>query len=109
MKIYTFYNSTAKEIEDAKYDSDFITTINMGGHRELSIADRFYDLGLDDELLKILKTFNEDILDVNTETCQYTVKEDKITFKKNRKLPFTRLSRGERIFVLSWQIKLDNI
>lgn len=77
---------------------NLLERIDMEGEFETDLCDKFSKLKLDGSLLEILKTFNEHIIYIDTEVQQYMIEKD----GKKHRLGFSRLSTGERIFVVSF-------
>lgn len=83
--------------------SSTLLKIDFGNTFERELTRKFSLLGKDKELLKILRTFNEDILAVNTSEQLYTVKEDYFNKSvKNAKIHLSNLSTGERVFAICY-------
>lgn len=76
--------------------------IDMGKRFEVSLAKKFSKLSIDTQLLELLKTFNNKIIDVDTSVQQYIIDYDYFEDFGNGKsrLGFSSLSTGERLFVI---------
>ena len=78
-----------------------LITVNLGNPTEQKLIEDYSTLGKDDELLEILRTFNNSILAVNTKRKTYTVNFDYFDRSKHIcEIPFSSLSTGERLFTI---------
>lgn len=76
---------------------EWIPEITFSSRYELGIIDKFKSISkAQEELLETLVFFNKRIINVDLEAEKYEV----IYNEKKLRLPFTRLSRGERVLVL---------
>ncbi|MBR1455148.1 MAG: hypothetical protein IJ593_11000 [Lachnospiraceae bacterium] len=91
MKLCDFKN-IGVEFKSLKYIPD----ANLVEYTPNSIVRQFAKLGKDDEVLELLKIFNENIVEFNSNEQTYTVRLNNV----DRILPLNSLSTGERLFVL---------
>ncbi len=76
----------------------FNGTIDMSSRAVRILVKDFYKMGLDDEVLKLLQTFNKSIVAFDSEAEQY-----KVSYKGEvHRLGLHRLSTGEKVFVISY-------
>ncbi len=94
MQIIKYYDDKLRQNVSNGYK--YFENINISDINELRILDKFSLLNLDNELLKVLKTFNKQIINVNTKTSQYTID----FYGEQKILGLHRLSSGEKLFVI---------
>lgn len=94
--------------EEMQYDMKIaikphcLLEIDMSGRHEVMIQDDFWKKTKgtkDNKLTKILQTFNENIVSVDSEAQQYKVR---LKNGEIRRLSFNRLSTAEKLFIICY-------
>lgn len=90
------YKNNLGELTNIKH---YFSSIDFMTSKIVKMTSIFSELNLDDEVLKLLKTFNKHIIVFNSRDRVYKVKT-----KEEITLGFDSLSSGERLFVLCYMV-----